>query len=292
LQSEAVRGIAMTMTVTCATDGNHGRSVAAGARIAGCEAVILMHKGVSASRVEAIANFGAKVIRVAGTYDDSVAEAARLAKANGWIVVSDTSYEGYEDIPLTVMQGYTVMASEAFGALPKPPTHIFLQAGVGGLAAAVAAYAFDVYRGAAPKIIVVEPERAACLYASAAAGKRTTIPHGEATIMSMLECYQPSRLAWEVLASLANSFVTLPEEAAIESMKLLAKPMPGDPAVVAGESGCAGFAGLLACLRDDAARAKLGLGQNARALVIVSEGATDPEKYKHYVGQTPEEVAA
>jgi diaminopropionate ammonia-lyase len=241
LQNDEVRSIAQTMTVTCATDGNHGRSVAAGARIAGCKAVILMHAGVSDARVTAIASFGAEVIRVAGTYDDSVAEAARLAETHGWTVVSDTSYAGYESIPLTVMQGYTVMAGEAFDALPQPPTHIFLQAGVGGVVAAVAAHALDVFGAAMPKIIVVEPERAACLFASAAAGQLTAAPHAEATIMGMLECYQPSQLAWEVLASLADGFLTLPEEAATNAMNALAKPMPGDSAIVAGKTSAAAF---------------------------------------------------
>jgi diaminopropionate ammonia-lyase len=287
-----VREIAKTITVACATDGNHGRSVAAGARVAGCKAVILMHAGVSDARVAAIKSFGAEVIRVNGSYDDSVAEAARLAKSNGWTVVSDTSYAGYESIPLTVMQGYTIMAGEAFNAMSSPPTHVFLQAGVGGLAAAVTAYARDEYGKDMPKIIVVEPERAACLFASASAGRLTKVPHGEPTIMGMLECYEPSQLAWEILAPFAHAFVTLPEDAAPRAMNILAKPMRKDPAIVSGESGCAGFAGLLACLKDAKARRALGLDEKSRVLVINSEGATDPENYKRIIGLAPRETQA
>jgi diaminopropionate ammonia-lyase len=290
LQSPHVRAIAQTMTVACATDGNHGRSVAAGARLAGCACVIFVHEGVSDARIAAIAAFGARIMRVKGSYDDSVAEATRQAHAHGWTIVSDTSWPGYEDIPLTVMQGYTIMAGEAFDALSEPPTHIFLQAGVGGMAAAVAAHASACYGEAAPKIIIVEPERAACIFTSAKAGRLTAVPHGEATIMGMLECYEPSAIAWDILSSSAAGFVTLPEEAAINAMCILATPQGGDTAIVSGESGCTGLAGLLACLNDEEARNALALNSSSRILLFNSEGATDPELYKHYVDKKPEDV--
>ena len=292
LQSAAVKAVARTMTVTCATDGNHGKSVAAGARIAGCRAVILVHGGVSQPRADAIAAYGAEIIRFEGSYDGSVAESACLAADNGWIVVSDTSWDGYEAIPLMVMQGYTIMAGEAFDALDAPPTHVFVQAGVGGMAAAVAAHASAVYGASMPRLIVVEPERAACLFASAKAGHVVSVPHGEPTLMGMLECYEPSRIAWEILAPLAAGFVTLPEQAAIDAMRMLAHPQAGDPAIVSGESGCTGLAGLIACLDDPAARAALNLGPASRVLVFNSEGATDAALYRHYVGSAPEEVLA
>ncbi len=280
------------MTVACATDGNHGRSVAAGARLVGASCVIFVHGGVSAERVAAIAAFGARIVRVEGGYDESVSEAARQSAAQGWTVVSDTSWEGYEAIPLTVMQGYGVMAGEAFDALAEPPTHIFVQAGVGGAAAAVAAHAADVYGGLPPKIIVVEPERAACLFESAKAGRLTTAHAGEPTVMAMLECHEASPIAWEILDGLAAGFVTLPEQAALDAMHHLARPAGGDPAIVAGESGCVGFAGLVACLADAKARADLGLGPSSRILVFNTEGATDPALYRQIVGATPEEILA
>jgi diaminopropionate ammonia-lyase len=284
LQSPDVKAVAATMTVACATDGNHGRSVASGARIAGCRCVIFIHQGVSEERAAAIARYGAEVRRTAGSYDDSVREAAETAKREGWTVVSDTSWEGYEDIPLTVMQGYTIMAGEAFDALAAPPTHLFLQAGVGGMAASVTAHAQAIYGAATPKVVVVEPARAACIFASAKAGRLTQVPHDKPTVMGMLECYEPSAIAWEVLAPLASGYVTLEEDEAVAAMKRLAFPEGRDPAIVAGESGGTGLAGLIACLSDAAARAALGLDAASRVLVFNSEGATDPGLYELLVG--------
>jgi diaminopropionate ammonia-lyase len=291
LVSDTVRAIAAGMTLCCATDGNHGRSVAAGARLVGSPCVIFVHGGVSPERVAAIAAFGARIVTVPGSYDDSVVQAARQAAQNGWTVVSDTSWDGYEDIPLTVMQGYTVMAGEAFDALPAPPTHVFVQAGVGGVAAAVCAHAHDIFGVAAPKLVVVEPERAACLFASARAGRLASAPHGEATIMGMLECHEPSPIAWEILGALAGGFVTLPESAAVEALNRLARPLHDDPPIVAGESGCAGLAGLIACLRDPAARDALGLDAAARILIFNTEGATDPALYRSLVDMGAGDVA-
>jgi diaminopropionate ammonia-lyase len=290
LLSPVVRAVAGGMTVACATDGNHGRSVAAGARLVGAPCVIFVHAGVSDERVAAIAAFGARMVRVEGGYDDSVAEAARRSAQEGWTVVSDTAWEGYEAIPLTVMQGYALMAGEAFDALAEPPTHVFVQAGVGGVAAAVAAHTAEFYPASAPAIVVVEPERAACLFESARAGRLAKAHHGEPTIMAMLECHEPSPIAWEILAALAAAFITLPEQAAIDAMRRLARPLAGDPAIVSGESGCVGLAGLIACLDDEEARRALGLGPASRILLFNTEGATDPGLYQKIVGATPEEI--
>jgi diaminopropionate ammonia-lyase len=237
-----------------------------------------------------MAAFGADMRRIAGSYDDSVRIAAETAAREGWTVVSDTSWEGYEAIPLTVMQGYTATIGEALDALFEPPTHIFLQAGVGGLAAAIAAYASQRLGPNAPDIVVVEPERAACLLASAKAGRSVTIPHGKATVMAMLECATPSPIAFEILRSLADGFVTLREDEATDVMKQLANPLGGDAAIVSGESGGTGLAGFIACQRDPQARTHLGLGAHSRILIFNSEGATDPAIYTGIVGRAPEEV--
>jgi diaminopropionate ammonia-lyase len=290
LDTPAVRTLAARMTFACATDGNHGRSVAWGAELAGAACRIFIHKGVSEARAAAMAAFGATINRVDGSYDDSIRIAAETAEREGWMVVSDTTWDDYEAIPLTVMQGYTATIGEALDGLDAPPTHVFVQAGVGGLAAAVAAYARQRLGTAAPKIVVVEPARAACLYASAEAGHAVTIPHGEPTVMAMLECATPSPLAWEVLHHLADGYVTLAEDEAVAAMRLLANPLPCDAAIVAGESGCTGLAGALQCLADPAARAHLGLGERSRILLINSEGATDAAIYAGIVGKTPQEV--
>lgn len=292
LDTAAVRRIAEGMTVGCATDGNHGKSVAAGAQLVGAKAAIFVHSGVSDERVAAIAQYGAEMIRIEGTYDDSVAAAERICKENGWIVVSDTSWPGYERIPGLVMQGYTAMLREAVAGLPQAPTHVFMQAGVGGLAAAVAGYFDIVFGNARPRFVVVEPDRAACLFASARAGRLVKVDHDEPTIMAMLECYEPSLVAWRILARKADAFMTVSEEEAAETMRSLARPVAGDPAIVAGESGGAGLAGFLNAMKDSEKRAALGLDANSRIFVINTEGATDRARYEEIVGRAPAQVRA
>jgi diaminopropionate ammonia-lyase len=279
------------MTVACATDGNHGRSVAQGAQLVGAEAVIFVHSGVSKERVAAIAKFGAQMIRVEGTYDDSVAEAARVAAEKGWIVVSDTSWPGYERIPGLVMQGYTAMVRETLRQLPETPTHVFVQAGVGGVAAAVAGHLAIEFGDRRPTFTVVEPARAACLFETARAGHPVKIEHGEPTVMAMLECYEPSLVAWRVLSRVADAFMMVEDEDAVAVMNRLARPVGGDPAIVAGESGGAGLAGLIRAAADTRTRSALGLDETSRVFLINTEGATDPERYAELVGLRPDEVA-
>lgn len=292
LTSPAVRAISSHMTFACATDGNHGRSVAQGAQMMGANAVIFVHAGVSDARVAAIANFGARMVRVAGSYDDSVAEATRVAADENWTVVSDTSWPGYEHIPSLVMQGYTHMVREILGALDQPPTHVFLQAGVGGFAAAVAGHLALMLGSRAPRFVVVEPALAACLFTSAMAGLPCKIAETGPTAMAMLECFEPSMIAFRILERLADCFMTVTDDEAIAVMRLLARPENGDPPIVAGESGGAGLAGLLAALKNREIAQKIGLGEQSRVLVINTEGATDPDKYLQFVGLTPDEVLA
>jgi diaminopropionate ammonia-lyase len=293
LSSQALRrgdhaALAASLTVTSATDGNHGRSVAWGAEMFGCPCVIYIHEGVSQGREAAIARFGAEVRRVPGSYDDSVRQAALDAQANGWHVVSDTSYEGYDAVPRQVMQGYTVMAAEAAAALPADtvPSHLFIQGGVGGLAAAVTAHFWQRWGGGRPRVVVVEPVRADCLYQSAMAGRPAHATGDLETVMAGLSCGEISTIVWPILAEGAAAFMTIPDEAAIEAMRRLAE----DEAVVGGESGVAGLAGLIAAAGDPASAEALGLDANARVLLVGSEGATDPELYRKLVGRAPEDV--
>ncbi|PTM93610.1 diaminopropionate ammonia-lyase [Mycoplana dimorpha] len=292
LSTPEVRAVAQGMTVACATDGNHGRSVAQGAQLVGARAAIFVHSGVSDERVAAIARFGADMVRVEGTYDDSVREAARVAAEKGWTIVSDTSWPGYERIPSLVMQGYTALVREALRDLPEPPTHVFVQAGVGGIAAAVAGHLALEFGPARPVFTVVDPARAACLFESARAGRPVTVAHGEPTVMAMLECYEPSLVAWRILSRVADAFMTVDEADAVAAMRQLADPLSGDPAVVAGESGGVGLAGLMRAAADPAIRAALGLDSRSRVFLINTEGATDPGKYEEIVGLPPAAVAA
>ena len=287
-----VREVAAGMTFACATDGNHGRSVAQGAQSLGARSVIFVHAGVSDERVAAIARFGAQMIRVPGSYDDSVREAARVAAARGWTIVSDTAWPGYERIPGLVMQGYVAISREALRELPAPPTHVFVQAGVGGIAAATAGHLALALGEARPTFIVVEPARAACLFESARAGHIVTLEPGEPTIMAMLECYEPSLSAWRILARAADAFMTVDEEEAVSAMNRLARPPGGDPRIVAGESGGVGLAGLMAAMRHAESRAALRLDRASRIFVINTEGATDPGRYRELVGLAPEAVGA
>jgi diaminopropionate ammonia-lyase len=262
------------MTVTCATDGNHGRSVAWGAQRFHAHCVIFVHETVSQGRVDAIAAFGAEVRRVPGTYDDAVREAASQASANGWFVVSDTSYPGYLDVPRDVMQGYRLMADEAADQWTgAAPTHVFMQGGVGGAAAAVSIQLRARF-APVPALVVVEPDRAACLLASAELGELTAVPGNLDTLMAGLACGEPSLLAWQELDRAAAAFMAVPDAAAVACMRLLA-----ESAIVAGESGVAGLAGCLLAAADTAARSTLGLGPHSRVLVFNTEGATDPELY-------------
>jgi diaminopropionate ammonia-lyase len=287
-----VRKITTTLTFACATDGNHGRSVAQGAEFIGAKSVVFVHAGVSDARIAAIARFGAEMVRVDGNYDDSVAEAARVATARGWTIVSDTSWPGYDRIPRLVMQGYTALVREALAQLPGPPTHMLVQAGVGGIAAAAAGHLAIVLGEKRPTFIVVDPARAACIYESAKANRPVKVAEGPPTVMAMLECYEPSLAAWDVLSRVADGFMIVQDEDAIAIMRRLAKPAAGDPAVVSGESGGVGLAGLVAICGDLVLREKLGLGTSARVLVVNTEGATDEERYQALVGLTPAAVLA
>jgi diaminopropionate ammonia-lyase len=290
LASPDVRAVAAGLTVTCATDGNHGRSVAHGAQLVGAKAAIFVHGGVSQNRVAAIARFGAQMIRVAGTYDDSVAEAARVGAERGWTVVSDTSWPGYERIPGLVMQGYTAIVREALRALGRPPPHVLVLAGVGGVAAAVAGHLAVVLGAKRPTFVVVDPARAACIFETARIGHPVKLAHGEPTVMAMLECYEPSRVAWRVLARAADAFMTVEDADAVAVMKRLARPAGDDPAIVAGESGGAGLAGVIRAAADAEIRIKLGLDHASRIFAIITEGATDPQRYAELVGKNPADI--
>lgn len=292
LHSKEVRQIAAGMTFACATDGNHGRSVAQGAQFVGARSVIFVHAGVSAGRVAAIARFGARMVRVEGSYDESVAESARVSEREGWTIVSDTSWPGYERIPGLVMQGYTALLREALAQLPEPPSHVFVQAGVGGIAAALAGHLAILFGARRPRFVVVDPARAACIFETARAGQPVTLPHGEPTVMAMLECNEPSLLAWRILSRVADGFMTVEDEEAVAVMNRLARPSGGDPAIVAGESGGAGLAGAIQAAHDPAIRQQLGLDASSRIFVVNTEGATDPERYAELVGVAPEQIAA
>ncbi|MER8598331.1 diaminopropionate ammonia-lyase [Mesorhizobium sp. M1339] len=291
LLSPPAAKLAANLTFCCATDGNHGKSVAAGARILGCRSVVFVHEGVTPERAEAI---GAdEIVRVPGNYDDSVAAAEKAASQRDWTLVSDTSWPGYETIPALVAQGYTILAEEALQQFEHervaPPTHVFLQAGVGGFASSISAYLLAALGRDNIKIIVVEPDRAACLYESAVAGKLTSVAAREPTIMAMLECYTPSLVAWRVLQETADAFMIISDDDARQAMKMLAF-RGGYYPIISGESGAAGLAGLVVAASDPVASEKLKLDAGSRILLICTETATDRVSYEAAVGLPPDKV--
>jgi len=291
LLSDAMRAECAALTVSCATDGNHGRSVAWGARMFGCACVIYVHATVSEGRQRAIEQYGATVVRTAGNYDDAVRQADADAHTHGRFVISDTSYPGYMDVPRDVMQGYQLMVHEAVQQLGRWPTHVFVQAGVGGLAAAVCAYFWERDPARRPVFVVVEPDRADCLLRSARQGRLTAVTGELDTLMAGLACGEVSLLAWQILERGANAFCTVDDAAAVAGMRLLAHPLGDDPTIVAGESAVAGLAAAIAARQDDAASRALGLDADSSLLFFGSEAATDPALYAELVGETAQAVA-
>lgn len=292
LLTPELRALCAGITVTCATDGNHGRSVAWGAQLFGCRCVIYIHATVSEGRKAAIAHYGAEVVRTPGNYDDAVRQADTDAKLHDRFVISDTSYPGYMDVPRDVMQGYQLMVQEAAQQLAQRPTHIFVQAGVGGLAAAVCGYFWERDGSERPVFVVVEPDRADCLTQSAKAGRLTAVTGDIDTLMAGLACGEVSHLAWEILEHGTDGFCVINDQAAVEAMRLLAHPLGNDPVIVAGESAVAGVAAAVAACQSDANRQVLGLTADSRILFFGSEAATDPQLYEQLVGESADAVAA
>ena len=290
--AEALRGY----TVISATDGNHGRALAAAAQDAGCRCVIVLHAHVSPEREQAIAAYGADIVRIAGNYDESVQEAARLAAAHGWQVIADTSYDGYEDIPRDVMQGYGAIAEEIVEQTSAQRgragafTHVFLQGGVGGMAAGLASYFWEYHGAQRPCVISVEPAQADCLLQSAIQGRPAKATGTVDSVMAGLACGETSPLAWRFLQPCVDAFMTIEDEQAIEAMRTLAQGSERDTPIVAGESGVAGLAAL-EWLRSDPQRSEqVGLTAESRVLIISTEGATAPREYTRLVGQSAEQV--
>ena len=285
--------IISAMTVTCATDGNHGRSVAWGAQLFGCRCVIYIHATVSEGRRAAIAFYGAEVIRIQGNYDDSVHYAATEAAKHGWTVVSDTTYEGYREIPIDVMHGYGVMSREIVHAMhDRPPTHVLVQAGVGALAASVCATFWQEWGAARPQFIIIEPERADCFFQSGQVGHPVVVTGDLDTVMAGLACGEVSPVAWEILKTGINCYATIADKFALEGMRVFANPIGNDPKIVSGETGSTGLGLLLAAQGNDTLLKALGLGPDSRILLIGSEGDTDPTIYEQVVGRTAQEVLA
>ena len=298
LTSSEVRDRLGSVTFATTTDGNHGRAVAWTARMLRQNAVVYMPKGSSKMRYDAIAAEGARVTIRDVNYDESVRLTAEEADRNGWVVVQDTAWPGYEEIPLWIMQGYGAIASEALEQLRGGghgcPTHVFAQAGVGSLAGAVQGFFRAAFGAGCPKVVVAEASKADCFYRSALAGEgRPIAVTGDMdTLMAGLACGEANTIAFGILRDHASAFVSCPDYVAARGMRMLGNPLAGDPPVCSGESGAV-TAGLLSFIAksgglSDMKRA-LGLGKDSVILLFSTEGDTDPERYRSIVwdGELP-----
>lgn len=293
LTSDKLRQEFGQATFFTATDGNHGRGVAWAAQKLGQKAVVHMPKGTTQTRLENIKKLGADVDILDINYDDCVRQAAKEAAATPHgVMVQDTAWDGYEEIPSWIMQGYGTMAMEAGEQLKaqgvERPTHIFVQAGVGSLAGAVVGYFANLYKDNPPKFIVVEASAAACLYKGAAAGDgKPRIVGGDLdTIMAGLACGEPNTISWDILKNHVTTFVAADDPITVRGMRMLAAPLKGDAPIVSGESGAVPFGTLATIMLSDECkdiRAGLGLDDRSQVLVFSTEGDTDPERYKNIV---------
>ncbi|MFH1700875.1 MAG: diaminopropionate ammonia-lyase [Candidatus Zixiibacteriota bacterium] len=281
-------------TFCTATDGNHGRAVAWTAKIMSQKAVIFMPKSAVPARIQNIESENARVIIVDGEYDDAVKASARTAKENGWIVISDTAYENYMQIPSDIMAGYQTMFKEIESQLELRNYNIpgidlvVLQGGVGSFAASAAWYFCNRYPQKKSKLIIVEPTEAACLMASAKSpdGTLTVFEGSFKTIMAGLNCGTPSITAWPILKQTVDAFIAISDDYAREAMRKYYFPLKGDLQIISGESGASGLAGLLAIMKSPKLKnlkQLLALDNNSRVLIFNTEGDTDPINFNRIV---------
>lgn len=285
LMAPEVRERVSRMTFVTATDGNHGRGVAWTANRLGARSVVYMPKGSAAERLENIRACGAEASITDLNYDDAVRLAASKARERGWVMVQDTAWPGYEDIPRWIIRGYATMSLEAFEQLPERPTHVFVQAGVGSLATSVTGFLSAAYAPNPPTICVVEPNAAACVFRTAKAddGQLHPVTGDMPTIMAGLACGEPCTVGWPVLRAYARHFVRCPDSVAALGMRVLGAPLAGDPRVVSGESGAVTTGLVVALMRDErlaSVRERLGLGPQSRVLCFSTEGDTDRQGYR------------
>lgn len=292
LKSQEVRDQVGTITFSSTTDGNHGRGLAWAAEQFQQKAVIYMPKGSDLVRRDNIRAHGAECTITEHNYDDCVRMASKIAEENGWITVQDTAWEGYTDIPNSIMLGYTTLALEALDQMKamgvERPTHVFLQAGVGCFAGAMLGFFMAVFGKDAPTFVIAEAEAADCFYVSACANddKPHAVGGDLATLMAGLACGEPNLTSWEMLRDYPVAYASCSDDIAAKGMRILGAPIKGDPQVTSGESGAV-TTGLLQWLMQEEeareAREKIGLDENSQVLCISTEGDTSPQTYKDVV---------
>lgn len=278
-----------SMEFVTTTDGNHGRGVSWAAGMLGCKAHVFMPRGSVEARAQAIRDAGSAEVTITNLcYDDAVRYAARMAEEHGWFLVQDTAWEGYEEVPAWIIQGYTTMVYEALEQMAvlgyQRPTHVFLQAGVGAMAGGVLGALKCTYGNNLPSISIVEPDQVACIFESAHRhdGKPHAAVGSGSTIMAGLNCGEPCRITWPILRDYPDFYFACPDTVAARGMRMLAAPLEGDRPIISGESGAVS-AGLVSLLLHDpeyaGIRQRMRLDEHAVILLINTEGNTDPENY-------------
>ncbi len=292
LVSQEVKDKLGDITFASATDGNHGRGIAWAAQKLGHKCMIYVHKETSKRRVDAIRSYGATVTVIEGNYDDAVRQVAIDAQKHGWEIISDTSWEGYRQVPTWIMQGYTTMMAEIQEQLScqgiARPTHVFVQAGVGALAASVIGFYHSLCGEKAPICVVVEPDQASCIFESARMddGHPHSVGGALDTIMAGLACGEPSEIAWNVLKDTVDAFIKVPDYVAARGMRIYATPLKGDPFIVSGESGAVTLGALVSILKESEAeslRDFLHIDDTSQILLINTEGNTDPILFRQII---------
>ena len=287
LEARAAAGDDSPLTVCTATDGNHGRSVSWGAQKKNIPCHIFIHAGVSAGRAKTLAAYGATVHRVNGNYDDSIAACIKMADENGWQIVSDTSWEGYREIPTQIMAGYTILAAETIQQLEAQKetlTHIILQAGCGGMAGALLAYFWKYWRDELPEVIIMESYMSDCVLESMQRDEIYLVDIVDETIMAGLSCGEVSELAWPILRHGASHVLTVGDEGVKPMMRYLAKSEGQRPNIVGGECSASGLITLKTMIDNPELAKSANIDKNSVVLIIGTEGATDPDLYKEIIG--------
>ena len=292
ITSEENREKLKDLVIATATDGNHGRGVAWTANKLGLRSMIYVHKNTAKARIKTIQNYGATVKIINGTYDEAVEQVTVDAKKNNWQIIADTAWEGYEKIPTWIMQGYSTMYLETQEQLAAlgivKPTLIFVQAGVGSLAASVVNYYKNLFHEDSPTTIIVEPDNANCIFQSAIKNdeKPVNVEIVKNTIMPGLECGNPNPIAWDILRTQADYFLSCPDYVAAKGMRVYAMPLQGDPMIVSGESGAVTLGALMFIMKQKSLenlKDELKLDADSQVLLINTEGNTDPINFKQVV---------
>ncbi len=290
LKSKEIREKLGEITFVTATDGNHGKGVAWAAQQLNQRAVVYMPKGSSIIRLNSIKETGAEASITDMNYDGAVRLANENAKKYGWEIIQDTAWEGYEDVPKWIMQGYATLMLEAIEQIEEmklnKPTHVFVQAGVGSLAGAVQGFLAALYGEDRPITVVVEPNKADCIYKSAQSNKRTIVTGDMDTIMAGLACGEPNTIGWKILNDYTDGFISCPEYVTANGMRILGNPLQGDKKVVSGESGAVTTGILYSILKNEnlkELKEQFKIDENSKILLISTEGDTDPVHYRKIV---------